>query len=240
MISFFFLLEPEDLLRRPRHPHRFFVNKKIKAHDLTNLGALCTAIKTKQPRCAVPCCRFVKHKHFPAHTVSIYLFSLRTYSCLACDRSEPRGASVLSFAAVSTVRGFVPKLHGAPTKCHQVTTVVVCVFFLFLFLFLIIAGMLFEACDKHVAHSTHTHTHTHFGKLSLSQHVLINLLRAICQEIFSFKQPRANRDEALFLRGRALQGLTNSCLYASQSVNKDYVSALLSLQTHRPVTHLNG
>lgn len=40
--------------------------------------------------------------------------------------------------------------------------------------------------------------------------------------------------------GRALQGLSNSCLYASQSVNKDYESKLLSLQTHRPVTHLNG
>lgn len=40
--------------------------------------------------------------------------------------------------------------------------------------------------------------------------------------------------------GRALQGLSNSCLYASQSVNKDYESELLSLQTHRPVTHLNG
>lgn len=43
-----------------------------------------------------------------------------------------------------------------------------------------------------------------------------------------------------FLRGRALQGLTNSCLYASRSVNKDYESELLSLQTHKPVTHLNG
>lgn len=40
--------------------------------------------------------------------------------------------------------------------------------------------------------------------------------------------------------GRALQGLSNSCLYASRSVNKDYESELLSLQTHRPVTHLNG
>lgn len=40
-------------------------------------------------------------------------------------------------------------------------------------------------------------TQTQFGKFFFSQHVLINLLRAICQEIFSFKQPSVNRDEAL-------------------------------------------
>lgn len=51
-----------------------------------------------------------------------------------CDRGELRGASALSFAAVSNVGGFVPKLHGAPTKRHQVRTVVVCSFFFFFFL----------------------------------------------------------------------------------------------------------
>lgn len=74
--------------------------------------------------------------------------------------------------------------------------------------------MLFEACDKRFAtlphsgaacareqrRSTRTRAkHTQdpsLGKLSASQHVLINLLRAICQEIFSFKQPSVNRDEA--------------------------------------------
>jgi len=88
---------------------------------------------------------------------------------------------------------------------------------LWLFAFLIIAGMLFEACDKHSAAPpppflgacmrTRQHRRrragmqnvyqAQFGKLSVSQHVRINLLRAICQEIFSFKQPSVNRDEAL-------------------------------------------
>ena len=115
--------------------------------------------------------------------------------------------------------------------------------------------MRFEACDKHRAQlrvtprlraptdtrgdargSTPTPCFFWGGGGVLSQHVQINLLRAICQEIFSLKQPGASRDEALPGCGR----LTNSCLYASQRVNKDYEDELLSLQTHRPVTHLNG
>lgn len=72
--------------------------------------------------------------------------------------------------------------------------------------------------------------------MPLSQHVLISLLRTICQEIFSFKQPCVNRDEALSV---GQDSDSNSRLYASQSVNKDYERKLLSFQTHRPVSHLN-
>ena len=86
----------------------------------------------------------------------------------------------------------------------------------------------------------HTDTHSRFGKLVPQQHVLINLLKAICQEIFSIKQPGVNRDEAPFHGAGHGGDLAIACLYASQSVNKDYESRLLSLQTHRPVTHLNG
>lgn len=61
------------------------------------------------------------------NTLSVYLFSFDV-TAISNVRVELQGASVLSFAAVSNVRGFVPKLHGAPTKRHQVTTVVVCFF----------------------------------------------------------------------------------------------------------------
>lgn len=43
---------------------------------------------------------------------------------------EERVYYLLQLSALYAV--FVPKLHGAPTKCHQVTTVVVCFFFFLL------------------------------------------------------------------------------------------------------------
>ena len=140
---------------------------------------------------------------------------------------------------------------GGGGQCHQVTDVAVCL--------LLILRMLFEACDKlfmsptlsgacfHTYTRTHTHkfktltythTQTHTGSSLAKQHVLINLLKAICQEIFSIKEGSLNGDQGLPW-GRAGLGLRKSCLHTPPCVNKDY-KMLLSSQTHRPVTHLNG
>ena len=75
-------------------------------HDLTNLSVsdcLCVALQTNQPHCTVGLwgistfCECVR-------AYSIYLLLLFLHnSRLEYDRGEARGASVLSFAAVSTV-----------------------------------------------------------------------------------------------------------------------------------------
>lgn len=103
-----------------------------------------------------------------------------------------------------------------------------------------------EVVGKYGKAPAYNHQHTGLQKqlkASLGS-CLSHMCKSICREqsvrkIFSFKQAAVNGMRP-FLWGRALRGLTNSCLYASQRVNKDYERKLLSLQTQGPVTHLNG
>lgn len=73
-----------------------------------------------------------------------------------------------------------------------------------------------------------------------------NMCKSICREqsvrksAALRKAARPARMRPLSVGGAAPQGLTSSCLYPSQRVNTDYENELLSLQTHRAATHLNG
>lgn len=89
--------------------------------------------------------RFVKHKHFfvsrCTNTVSIYLLSsyITGVSCMIEVSREERVYYLLQLSALFAV--LCRSSTGLPLNAIRLR--------LWLFAFLIIAGMLFEACDKH-------------------------------------------------------------------------------------------
>lgn len=104
----------------------YFISAASSWHHLSGRSSCFTP-----NRSAILYYMYIKHQHFfvSAYEYSICLPLLILHNRrFKCERGELQGVSVLSFAAVSNVHSFVPKLHGASTKRHQVMTVVVCFF----------------------------------------------------------------------------------------------------------------
>lgn len=139
----------------PEWSHRFHIKPTglimlflQPVHDLTNLGGLCASIQTDQPHCTTRIWSISTFSWVCMNTLSVYLFSfdVTAVSSVIEVSCKERVYYLLQLSAMFAV--LCQSSTGLPLNAIRLR--------LWLFAFLIIAGMLFEACDKHSTTLSHS------------------------------------------------------------------------------------